>query len=528
MVAELFLGVVWLPLLSGLLVSFILEYFVQPGVAPPWRRPLPALALHCGLCLAVFTVELALFRRPWFATANVLFFLIVLICVNNAKVHCLREPFIAQDFEYFRDTIRYPRLYLPFFGIGKTLLATWVILLAIALGLSLEPAQTDTHPLSIFLGGIGFLIVLVAALLTWGVKARLPIVFDPEQDIALLGFLGNLIPYAMAERSCPTLTSPYARHRNRCLSCPPTPLPHLVVVQSESFFDPRPWCPSIRRDLLPNLDALQAVARLHGKLEVPAWGANTVRTEFAFLTGIPSDSLGVHRFNPYRKLAHLPPYTLVRLLQEIGYRTLCIHPYPAGFYGRSRIFPGFGFDQFIDIRGFDDQDKSGPYIGDQALADKICAALAASCSQPLLIFAISMENHGPLHWEQALPEETKAYYSTPPLVGCADLTIYLRHLRNADRMMGTLTQCLRIVERPSWLCWLGDHVPIMPNVYSYFGFPDGCTDYLLWSNQGSEAGGSRQHLQVEELGMHLLREAGFIPDWMATSTEESWKGKELT
>ena len=87
-------------------------------------------------------------------------------------------------------------------------------------------------------------------------------------------------------------------------------------------------------------------------------------------------------------------------------------------------------------------------------------------------------------------------------------------------MMGTLTQCLRPMERPSWLCWFGDHVPIMPNVYSYFGFPDGCTDYLLWSNQGSEAAGRRQDLQVEELGMHLLREAEVLPDRTATFTKE--------
>lgn len=512
MVAEPFWAAVWLPLLTGLVLSFAIEFLTRPSVAPPWQRPLPALALHCALWLAVFLFELSVFRRPWFAASAVLSFQTILVLVNNAKMHSLREPFIVQDFEYFIDTIRYPRLYLPFFGVGKALSAFIVVMLAIGLGLYLEPALTASLHLPVFLGGIAILLALMAGLLTWGIKARLRLAFDPVQDIHSLGFLGSLLPYAVAEQHCPVLVYPYAKRRFCSTPRPPSPLPHLVVVQSESFFDPRPWCPLIRSDLLFHFDALQATARCHGKLDVPAWGANTVRTEFAFLTGMAADSLGVHRFNPYRKLAHLPPRTLVRLLQASGYRTLCIHPYPAGFYRRQQIFPGFGFDRFLDIQSFDEQGKSGPYIGDLVLAEKICAELAAASVQPLLIFAITMENHGPLHWEKTQPGETERYYSASPAQDCADLTIYLRHLRNADRMAGRLTQHLATLDRPAWLCWFGDHVPIMPSVYRQFGYPDGRTDYLLWSNQGHGARSDQQDLRVEDLGLRLLQEAGFIPD----------------
>ncbi|MDD2464782.1 MAG: hypothetical protein PHI97_12370, partial [Desulfobulbus sp.] len=155
MTANSFLSAVWLPILAGLICSFPIETLVKPGVSLPWQRSSSALALHCGLWLTVFFFELAVFQRPWFAATVVLSFLTILVLVNNAKFANLREPFIAQDFEYFLDTIRFPRLFLPFFGIGKTILATIAVLFAIALGLYIEPPLTASLPLTDFLSGLG-------------------------------------------------------------------------------------------------------------------------------------------------------------------------------------------------------------------------------------------------------------------------------------------------------------------------------------------------------------------------------------
>lgn len=507
MVAETFWEVIRLPILAGLSLSFAVEALVRPGVALPWRRPLPALALHTALWLLVFLVEMAQFQRPWFAAAVALALLTILVLVNNAKVQALREPFIGQDFEYFLDTIRYPRLYLPFFGIGKAIGAAMAVMLAIGLGLVLERPLTASLALTAFLSGFATLGLVAVGLLLWALRAGLPLSFSPEQDIHALGFLASLVPYLRAERRCPELPTPFYTDRTRPAG---ETLPHLVLVQSESFFDPRPWYPALRPDLLARFDALKRSAHWHGRLEVPAWGANTVRTEFAFLSGLSPAQLGVHRFNPYRKFARHSPHTLVGLARQMGYRTLCIHPYPAGFYGRSKIFPGLGFDRFMDIKSFDEQGKSGPYIGDVALAEKIRTELAAASKQPLLVFAITMENHGPLHWEQARPGEDRQYSTEPFPQGCEDLTIYLRHLANADRMAGMLDTALNALDRPAWLCWYGDHVPILPEVYKQLGAPDGCTEYLIWSNSGRATGPQRRDQRVEDLGLVLLAEAGLI------------------
>ena len=46
-----------------------------------------------------------------------------------------------------------------------------------------------------------------------------------------------------------------------------------------------------------------------------------------------------------------------------------------------------------------------------------------------------MENHGPLHLEHPSIEDTQAYYSQPPPKNSEDLTVYLKHLKNADLMI---------------------------------------------------------------------------------------------
>src|SRR5690606_42045984 len=94
---------------------------------------------------------------------------------------------------------------------------------------------------------------------------------------------------------------------------------------------------------------------------------------------------------------------------------------------------------------------------------------------------------------------------TPPPAGCDDLTIYLRHLRNADSMVAQLRHTLENCDRAASLCWYGDHVPIMPTVYDIFGAPEGEVDYVCWSNQHKPAIPSDYHnLRIETLANKWL------------------------
>lgn len=441
--------VLWLAvapaLFTGLGLSFLVERLLQPGVLPFWRRPPASFALHLGLWLLFFAAELLLFRRPWFAVANVLAILLVVVLVSNAKFQSLREPFIFQDFEYFTDALKHPRLYLPFFGLGKALLAALGYGGALFAGLTFEPSLTQQAADADFFLMVLALLVVGMAVVWLGARQKLPVIFAPEKDLRRLGLMASLWRYGEEEQERCCISFPYdaLQPAERVAGA----LPHLVVVQSESFFDVRDLFAGIRPEILRQYDALKTTAASFGKLQVPAWGANTVRTEFAFLAGAAAEKLGVHRFNPYRKMARQEVPSLAGFLRNLGYRTVCVHPYPAGFYNRDKVFPLLGFDEFIDIRGFAGVEKTGPYIGDVALAEKVCALLEDSSGQPIFVFVITMENHGPLHWERVQDGDVESLYTSPPPDVCDDLTIYLRHLRNADRMVGILRDRLEEIGR---------------------------------------------------------------------------------
>lgn len=506
--ADVFWPALALPVFAGLGLSFLVERLLHSGTLPLWKRHPATLMIHAGVWLLLFAFELAVFRRPWFAAAIELAFLLLVVQVSNAKFHSLREPFIFQDFIYFTHALKYPRLYLPFLGVGRALLAIAVFGTALFTGLTLEPSLTGRGAFADFLTVVAALMVFGLVLLLLGKSKKLKVTFDPATDLQQLGLVASLWRYGEEEQGRHSVTSCF----DVAVPGPETleALPNLVVVQSESFFDARRLFSGIRTEVLKEFDILKASALCQGQVEVSAWGANTVRTEFAFLSGLEPRSLGVHRFNPYRKLARQGIPTLAGFLKRLGYRTVCVHPFHAGFYARNEVFPLLGFDEFIDIGSFIGAEQTGPYIGDTVLAQKVCALLEASATQPIFVFVITMENHGPLHLEQVFKGDVERLYSSPPPNGCDDLTIYLRHLRNADRMTGILRDQLDALPGPGWLCWFGDHVPIMPNVYRAMSTPDGQTDYLIWQKGNNTGKGARMDLKIENLGYLLLQKMGLM------------------
>lgn len=459
--------------LLGLTLSVGAEGLLRPR--PKLQRPVQAWVVHIALWGIVYTALVLLSGRVWCSMTGAFAVIMMLVLVSNAKYKSLREPFLFQDYDYFLDAVRYPRLFLPFLGVKGFLGAAAFFVLALT-GLWLErPLHFEWH------GQLCLAALLIAVLLLlWGLRRHdWHLTFEPTTDLRRLGLLAFLWAYGMTQTQPPKAVSPFAaRSKPERLDT----LPHLVAIQSESFFDVRDLYAGIRPDVLTHFDALKARSALHGELTVPAWGANTVRTEFAFLTGISAKQMEGHAFNPYRPvIGGWSVYSLPRFLQSLGYRTICVHPHNGGFYGRDKALPLLGFDSFIDIRAFTHARREGAYVADAALGEYIGQMLQMA-DRPTFIFAITMENHGPLHLEQPHPGNSERFYHSPPPEGCEELTVYLRHLYNADAMFGRLAEEMNILQQPSSLCIYGDHVPIMPQAYSILHSPSGTVPYICWHN----------------------------------------------
>jgi hypothetical protein len=450
-------------------------------------------------------VLLAVLARPWFVALIILAFQGLLILVNAAKYQSLREVFVYQDFDYFTDAIKHPRLYLPFFGIWRTVFATIGFGFAFAIGMFWET------PIYAKIGLVTYITLYLICIVVGVIMIRHSLIrnsyrltFDPDKDLVNCGQIASFWLYWQAEVS--STIANHASPYDGLMIDRQVAKPDIILIQSESFFDPRSLFAGIKREILTHFDQANEESIYSGRFKPPAWGANTVRTECAVLTGLSEAKLGIHRFNPYRYLVKQTLPNLVAVLKHSGYRTLCIHPYPASFYLRHKVFPQLGFDEFIDIEAFEKSQIDGQYIGDKAIADKVEIILKQKTDQPLFIFAITMENHGPLHLEKTQPEDVKNFYHEPPPANCDDLTVYLRHLNNADKMISALQISIGRYSSNGILAWYGDHVPIMPNVYDVLAYPDGRTDYFIWANDKAKSNRVQEikNIPARELGMMLI------------------------
>lgn len=498
------------PLIAGIVISFCIEQLIRPR-SRLRNRLVPAFAIHVGIWLLLFGFGLAIWQRPYFASGLNIAGMLLIVLVSNAKFASLREPFLLSDFRFFTALLRHPRLYLPFFGVVPAISCALVFFICCVFAVGMEPSLLLQMGFASFAYFCLILIGIGTALLWFGGRKRLPITLNPLADLQTLGLVGSFVRYWQEEQANDP-RDVITRLQGAIYVQPKTPapqqLPHIVAVQCESFFDARRVFNGVSAEVLKNFDALTQASSRAGRLNVPAWGANTVRTEFSFLTGVPPAALGIHQFNPYRKLARHGLPTIASELKKQGYRTICVHPFSAKFYDRDQVFPALGFDEFIDIAAFSDSDRSGPYIGDLAVAAKVKSILETA-SEPLFIFVITMENHGPLHQERVADGDLARLYASAPPTGFEEFTIYLRHLQHTDAMLGELRAALNATSRRGWLCAYGDHVPILPGVYEASSFVDGRTDYFIVGPITDLAMLQVIDIAPEDLARKLLHDAGF-------------------
>lgn len=501
--------------LAGFFAAFLSVLLLERFAEPRHRgRPiLHRMSLLAAMPLILFYLSVFMATyRPLFATLFTVIVFLGIVVVNNAKVRELQEPLVYSDFALLRQAIEHPGLYVTYIGpfkVAAVLMSGGVTILAC---LAFEPpvVERDTAaewiaPLAYFLIFFGSIYAITRGPLRnefRGILKRFGASTDIREDVDKLSLVISLIFYfflAGEQDEAVAVSEQNEREDRSRLLHEGASRPAVVVVQSESFFDARRIMTKVPRGYLAAFDRLADSARYAGRLRVPAWGANTLRTEFAFLSGIPDEALGVDRFNPYLKYCNKPVWTVASYFQSIGYRTVCIHPFHRSFFRRNRVYPHLGFDEFVDISEFDDSDKLGAYVSDAAVARKIEEKLEKS-DRPLFIFAITMENHGP--WRGKRIDVPQALLEGTPK-RAKNVAQYLTHLANADAMIDRLQQMLKKQEEGAVFCFYGDHLPGFSKFFSSIGMNDPRTDYFIW-HTGARDKGQRANVSADAVNRMLL------------------------
>ena len=471
-------------------------------------RNLAGLWLDAVIPTVVFILLASATARPIFSGLLSLTLGVGYGFANRSKQRVLGEPIVFTDIYLAPDVFRYPRMALPFPKLGPIVGGALGIVVLLALLLAMESPSWHLSIYQPLLAGIALYglsraeSTFLRPLLARRLYAMKPS-GEATLDTKIFGPFGLLLAHgllASVERESrrESIARQYATTKK--LDKVPNP-GHVVLVQSESFFDPR-RIKGIDAGLLPNWDSCIAAGAQWGRLSVPSWGANTVRSEFSVLTGIDQFDIGYDRFNPYHRFAQKTVPSIASVMKERGYRTVCVHSFDKRFYARDKVLPQLGFDEFIDETAFVFPQRINGFISD-ADVSVLVERILGECSQPIFLFVITMENHGP--WPLRCPgleiKLTQSLNLTPDSQNAFEQ--YLQALKNADAMLGSIRAALEKLPVPSTLGFYGDHLPALASTFEQLHYSDRCSDYLILST--GRSAGRQIDLTTHELHLDLLK-----------------------
>jgi len=503
-----------------------------PQPASALGRLTPVNLLLNSLPAAYFLLAFWLVtRRPLAAAVLTAIVCLTITLGSNFKFSVVSQPLVASDFVLFGPVLENPALF------EKYVREQWHYLPLLLIGLALAVALMRLErPVVMSKRWAGLLIVLGVVLLmqiqVFMLKPAAPlhIVYtslsqefdhrDPIGSVTELGLFATLINSARASYFLrPAFSAADLDLINRLSAVvaspqpPIEPLPNVIVIQNEAFFDFRVIDAAFPGTAYLQWDRLKKHSR-HGMLTVDTYGGATLRTEFTMLTGIPSATFGAALDYPYLNAVDQPLNAIPWHLKSLNYETIAIHPFSKTFWRRNVAYPRLGFDRFLAIDDFDAGSNDGPYVSDRAVCQKILELLGDP-ERPKFLFAVTMENHGPWSFDRQQSGELDEFgVDDLEMDDATELQLmrYLYHARNAASMAECLIAGQAGLERPSVLLFYGDHAPAMPAVFAALGVDDPWRDpamrsvpYLLWSP--TIAGSREMDTTVSALPGLLLRAA---------------------
>jgi phosphoglycerol transferase MdoB-like AlkP superfamily enzyme len=404
---------------------------------------------------------------------------LALAFVGHQKSHYLGDPLYPTDFLYARQIVALMPLLVrerpwtaAFLAIGIVVLLAllvygwrlWRRRVPILSRKGRVARLTLAVPLLAF-----FVSIMDYATFSW-TRDRLqiiPMMWDQKENYASNGFaLAFALNVPMAHVSAPpgySQETMAAIERPQVTASAPAEKPDIVVVMSESFWDPTqlPGV-TIAPDPIPTVRALRS-----GSMFSPEFGGMTANIEFEALTGFSNAFLPAGSI-PYQQYVRTPTPSLATFLKSQGYKARAVHPGTNWFWNRGTVYADFGFDDFHSEETLPPMEKRGPLASDAAMTDEIIRE-ADNNDDPVFLFAVSLQNHGPY--------EPHRYYNTThsvdaPISSWAreSLLSYAEGSSDADHGLRRLIDWAKARQRPTIIAFFGDHLPPLGPVYVETGF----------------------------------------------------------
>ena len=292
-------------------------------------------------------------------------------------------------------------------------------------------------------------------------------------------------------------------------------MPHIIVIMNESFADLS--CLGdlpLQEDYIPYFHQLQNDS-ISGFMTVPAYGAGTANTEWEFLTGHNMHFLP-DGIVPYTYSSLTDSYaSIVRQVNQYGYHSIALHPYYDYMYTRKNVFPEMGFQEQYFIDDFPQENIIRDYISDQEMYEKLIDVFESECEDnPLFMFGITMQNHGPYDYQG---EDFTAGIDLSSFGSYPKAEQYLTLMKESDRALQYLIEYFSSIDEEVVIAFFGDHLPsIEQEFYKNIGSSLSESEYqiaihqvpfFIWSNQNNVSD-TIEHISVNYFSNAVLESAG--------------------
>ena len=286
--------------------------------------------------------------------------------------------------------------------------------------------------------------------------------------------------------------------------------PTILYVMDESYWDVselEQYGFQFDTDVSANLHALQQ-SSAYGRVYSPSFGGGTCDVEFEALTGY-SVSYLPNGSKPYQQHVTKPMFALPSYLKTQGYQTAAVHCFWARYWSRDTAYPNLGLDDFISLEKMHGVEKVRRHywttglVTDDSMADQIISqyeTMKEKSDAPVFLHAVTMQNHTNYNKDN-YPDDQRVKVTEAP-AGLKASTVgaledFATGIRDADAMLGKLTEYFSQVDEPVILVFWGDHYnPIDSNydVYTTTGYASGSstdprlhqTTLLMWSNYSQQ------------------------------------------
>jgi len=279
----------------------------------------------------------------------------------------------------------------------------------------------------------------------------------------------------------------------------------VIMVMNEAFSDitdHESFAYTDETEPLPTWQTLrQDPHAITGHIVVPAFAGGTANTEFDVLTGLQSNALSATTTSSMR-VVNRDVDSLFRLYGESGYQTSYFHPGDDWFYNRENVMRWFGAEKTRFIDEMPEVTYKGRWVTDESLVGYIQEEFesAADAGVPLFHYTTTIQNHMSYN-----PDKYGDGYKFPALPmnktisGFAEtlLKVYTEGARDADAMLGQLTDYFSGREEPVVLVFFGDHLPYLgdnQHGYAELGMTEDPhwteltsyeTPYVIWANDAA-------------------------------------------